>query len=79
MEILIRYYGVLTDVTACESEVIKLSEMATLDELKSEIISRYPSIDEYTVAYFTNNLKLEDRNSISPGMEIDCMPPFSGG
>lgn len=80
MKLKIRYYGALTDITNCENEVIELmDEQVVIEHLKFKLEKQYPDFANYSIIYFANNKKINDGENLTPMMELDCMPPFSGG
>ena len=79
MRLRIRYYGVLTDITNCEVEMIEMDDRNTGANLVSKLHEKYPDFTNHSIVYFADGKKLEQGENISSITEIDCMPPFSGG
>ena len=78
MKLKIRYYGLLTDVTHCEMEMIEKYGITTAN-LITFLQEKYPDFRRHSIVYFANGKKLEQTENISSIKEIDCMPPFAGG
>ncbi|MBA7517082.1 hypothetical protein ES705_09132 [subsurface metagenome] len=79
MKLVIRYFGALTDTTSREEEIIQMKEQSTLDDFKSNLERRFPDLADHSIIFFANGKKIESGEELKPKMEIDCMPPFSGG
>ncbi len=79
MKLKIRYYGLLTDITQCEMEMIEMYGKITTANLISTLHEKYPDFNKHSIVYFANGKKLEQGENISSMTEIDCMPPFAGG
>lgn len=75
----IRYYGLLTDITKNENELIEVNRSYYLSSLLSDLYERYPDFKNHSIAFFGDGNKLHNKEEISSYAEIDCMPPFSGG
>ena len=77
MILTIKYFGMLTEVTACQEEKLELSEME-LASLMKVLYKKYPTLKgkNFRVAqknaFVANDAKLTNH-------EIALLPPFSGG
>jgi molybdopterin converting factor small subunit len=69
----------LTDITASESEIIDLKPGSFSYELKSDLIGKYPAFEEIPLVLFQDQRICKGNTELIPGVDIDCMPPFSGG
>lgn len=78
MKLKIRYYGLLTDITHSEMEIIEGYGITTAN-LITILHKKYPDFSKYSIVYFANGKQLEQTENISSITEIDCMPPFAGG
>ncbi len=56
-----------------------MKEQSTLDDFKSNLERRFPDLADHSIIFFANGKKIESGEELKPKMEIDCMPPFSGG
>ncbi len=74
MRLLIRYYGLLTDITSYENEVVELDEQATVEDLNSRLESCFPDFAQHSIVYFARGKKIEGEENLTSAMEIDCMP-----
>ena len=75
----VRYYGMLTDIAGCSEEEIRIDPESTVGTLQNLLNSRYPTFSSVPVVYFSGSRKWETGQNLTEGMEIECMPPFSGG
>ena len=80
MEIIIKYFGIIADITQKKEEVFFIEEeLNTAEKLKSKVEMKYPKIlvINYSVAVnqkFLHNDVLLKNNDI-----IALLPPFAGG
>jgi len=80
MQVVLRYYGRLTDVTKKKEERIELSEGVDIVFLEGLLCENYVGFKEEVYAIFLNKKKVEDINTVLSNQdEISFMPPFSGG
>ena len=79
MRVKIHYYGRLTEASGCEEEEIILNPSSTLTMLESVLTDRYPDFNRIPLIFFSNSSKCEGNLPLNDGMNIECMPPFSGG
>lgn len=77
MEINIRYFGQLEELTAKKEEVIN-QEFKTLEELKNHLVRTYPELEKIHFKMAQDN-RIEVESSEIKGSVIDLLPPFSGG
>lgn len=80
MEITLKYFGILADITQKKDEVFfEEGESITLKKLQSTIEVKYPKIlvINYSIAvnekFLQNDIELKNRDIIA------FLPPFSGG
>jgi sulfur-carrier protein len=80
MMILIKYFGLLVDVTAKNEECISIdSKEITLYQLKSKLEKKYPEIKN-TIYSFAINQSITNGNVVLKNNdEIALLPPFAGG
>ncbi len=80
MNILIRYFGRLTDISKTESEILQVDNTITAQELMPLLYAKYEGLESETFIIFRNQSKLTAENSdLKENDEISLMPPFSGG
>ena len=77
MNISIKYFGLLTEVTSCSAETLKFHG-ETVEELLAQLYMKYPSLKgkDFQVA---QNQELVSFQEHINGTEIALLPPFSGG
>ena len=77
MKIKIKYFGMLTDITSCEEEIIDFSGVLIL-ELLEVLFIKYPNLKNKNFQVAQNNELVPVNIKIS-SQEIVLLPPFSGG
>lgn len=77
MNISIKYFGLIAEITQCENETIAFSE-ASLKELLAQLFIKYPSLKEkeFQVA---QDQELISKETLLTGKELALLPPFAGG
>jgi molybdopterin synthase sulfur carrier subunit len=76
MTISINYFGMLAEITRCESEQLDLS--GTIADLKKLLLSKYPEFHQKDFRIAQNEELVEDQTLIN-GTLIAVLPPFAGG
>ena len=77
MKIKIKYFGMLTDITSCEEEIIDFSGVL-ISELLEVLFIKYPNLKNKKFQVAQNNELVPVNIKIS-SQEIVLLPPFSGG
>ena len=77
MKIKIKYFGMLTEVTSCEEEIIDFSGIL-ISELLEVLFIKYPNLKDKKFQVAQNNELVPVNIKIS-SQEIVLLPPFSGG
>lgn len=77
MNLTIKYFGLLTEVTDCNEEEIEFSG-TKISELLDTMYSKYPKLKETEFQIAQNNTITNDGTKISSA-EIALLPPFAGG
>ncbi|HEY5688835.1 MAG TPA: MoaD/ThiS family protein [Yeosuana sp.] len=77
MKIKIKYFGMLTEVTNCEAEIIDFSGVLISDLLEMLFI-KYSDLKDKKFRVAQNN-ELVSVNTKITSKEIVLLPPFSGG
>ena len=77
MNLTIKYFGMLTEVTKCNEESLQFSDSTVLDLLNT-LFNKYPGLKnkEFRVA---QNQTLVSNETIISDTEIALLPPFAGG
>ena len=77
MQLNIKYFGLIAEITKCNEEVLEFSN-ATISDLKDVLIGKYPELKtkDFQIA---QNKEIVSNNTIVSGEEIAILPPFSGG
>jgi molybdopterin synthase sulfur carrier subunit len=75
----IKAFGVTKDILGARENVVE-ADAATVRELRSALVHRYPSLrDIRSLMIAVNNAYAEDGLSIDESDEIALIPPVSGG
>lgn len=77
MNLKIKYFGLLVEVTRCNEETLKFSELYVSD-LLSILFKKYPEllVKDFQVA---QNFEIVSKETLITNNEIALLPPFSGG
>jgi len=77
MNLTIKYFGLLAEITQCNEEVIEFSE-SSISEVLEVLYNKYPNLrdKDFQVA---QQLEIISKDSIVSATEIALLPPFSGG
>ena len=77
MQIVIKYFGQLTDVTQKNEEEVHFSG-ETVDQLLKELFNKYPSLEnkDFRVA---QHQELVSNSTKLSGEELALLPAFAGG
>ena len=77
MNISIKYFGLIAEITQCDHETFNFSE-SSLNELLAELFIKYPLLKEkeFQVA---QDQELISKETVLTGKEIALLPPFAGG
>lgn len=77
MNLKIKYFGLLAEITKCNEETLEFSKTSVSDLLEM-LFEKYPSLKEkdFQVA---QNLEIISKETILSKNEIALLPPFSGG
>lgn len=77
MQITIKYFGLLTEITGCEEETINFKE-GVIFELLDVLFKKYTALKskDFQVAQNTELVGMEAKIT---GDDIVLLPPFSGG
>lgn len=77
MKLHIKYFGMLTELTACTDEIIDFNG-ATARDLLNLLYFKYPTL-KGTLFKIAQNQTIIQHDEILSSNEIVLLPPFSGG
>jgi molybdopterin synthase sulfur carrier subunit len=77
MQLNIKYFGLIAEITRCNEETLELSN-ATIGQLKEVLVDRYPELNTKDFQIAQNKEIVSSHTKVS-GEEIAILPPFSGG
>ncbi|MEP0266622.1 MoaD/ThiS family protein [Dokdonia sp.] len=77
MQIEVKYFGMLAEITRCNSEELDVS-IEKISELKTVLLDKYPDFrnKDFRIA---QNQAIVSEEAILTGQEIAILPPFAGG
>jgi molybdopterin synthase sulfur carrier subunit len=77
MNIEIKYFGMLAELTKCNSEVMEL-QVAPISGLRQVLFKKYPALKDKDFR-IAQNQELVSEETLITGQEIAVLPPFAGG
>lgn len=77
MNIHIKYFGLIAEVTQCQEEWLEFSGI-TISELLKSVYIKYPELKEKNFQVAQNQELISDTSKVN-GTEIAILPPFAGG
>tara|TARA_R110002051_G_scaffold325808_1_gene431549 strand:+ start:24552 stop:24785 length:234 start_codon:yes stop_codon:yes gene_type:complete len=77
MQIDIKYFGMLAEITGYDSEQIE-SKINTVSELQNLLLDKYPDFKNKDFRIAQNQEFVSDKTKLT-GEEIAILPPFAGG
>ncbi|MAO10552.1 MAG: molybdopterin synthase sulfur carrier subunit [Flavobacteriaceae bacterium] len=77
MDIEIKYFGMLAEVTGCSLETLTLSD-TSIAHLKTTLFKKYPGLQQKDFR-IAQNQELVNEETLLTGQEIAVLPPFAGG
>jgi molybdopterin synthase sulfur carrier subunit len=77
MNITIKYFGLIAEITQCNEEILEFSKSSIAD-LLLELFQKYPLLNgkDFQVAL---NQEIVSKETIISNGEIALLPPFAGG
>lgn len=77
MRLTIKYFGMLTEISACQEETLDLPKM-TVVSLRAVLYEKYPALENKNFRIAQQNTFVKE-NAVLTSHEIALLPPFSGG
>ena len=77
MQLQIKYFGLIAEITDCDKETIEFSK-TLVSELLEELYVKYPSLKQKDFKVAQNHEIVSNSSEIT-NPEIALLPPFSGG
>lgn len=80
MKILIKYFGLIMDLTTKKEEVFELDfNEISAEELKKILIQKYPQLEKIVYKIAVNEVIISENTKIQHNDTIALLPPFAGG
>lgn len=77
MQLNIKYFGMLAEITQCSAEDLEFSR-SSVTELLNLLFEKYPDLEAKDFQVAQNNT-IVSRETLVTNAEIALLPPFSGG
>ncbi len=77
MNLNIKYFGLLVEVTQCSEETLAFSK-TTVSELLNILFKKYPNLKDKDFQVALNN-EIVSKDTLITANELALLPPFSGG
>lgn len=77
MQVEVKYFGMLAEITACNTEQLVISSQ-DVSGLKKALLDKYPGFKNKDFRIAQNQELVED-TALLTGQEIAVLPPFAGG
>lgn len=77
MNLNIKYFGLLVEVTQCSEETLAFSK-TTVSELLNILFEKYPNLKNKDFQVALNN-EIVSKDTLITANELALLPPFSGG
>lgn len=80
MKIVIKYFGLIIDVTNQKEEIFEstFDEIST-EQLKDILIQKYPQLEKITYKTAVNEVIVSENTILQNSDTIALLPPFAGG
>ena len=77
MQLNIKYFGLLAEVTQCSDETLEFSK-SSVSELLDVLFEKYPNLEDKDFQVAQNH-EIVSKETFVSETEIALLPPFSGG
>jgi molybdopterin synthase sulfur carrier subunit len=77
MELNIKYFGILAELTGCQEEQLSFSA-GNMSDVRDVILKKHPSLKSKDFQIAQNKSLIGNETTVD-GTEIALLPPFSGG
>ena len=79
MDITIKYFGVIAEITQKEDETFQLANQLMIADLRAIITNKYNQLETTNFNIAKNQVIESEESIINEGDEIAFLPPFAGG
>ena len=79
MSINIKYFGMLEEVVKSDSEIMKVNDSVTVDDMKMVILQKHPKLKKMNFQIARNLSIAAGDEKINDNDELALLPPFAGG
>ncbi|MGB0888312.1 MAG: MoaD/ThiS family protein [Vicingaceae bacterium] len=78
MTLKIKYFGITAEASDKEEEEL-LNHYSTIQELKDNLLGKYPKLEKMHFKIAVNQTIVEDDYNLIGNEEIALLPPYAGG
>lgn len=78
MKINLLFFGKLAEIVHNQKE-FKLDSGGTIDDLKKELLGKFPELAEFTYRIAVNEEMIKGNHKLIENDVVAFMPPFAGG
>ena len=79
LNINIKYFGMLEEAVKADSEIIKVNNSVTVEELKRVILEKHPKLKKMDFQVARNLSIAAGDEIVNDNDELALLPPFAGG
>jgi len=79
IDITVKYFGVIAEITQKDQEVIKLQEDQKTQDLQKKLLGQYPNLKDSVFQIALNQQLTNSNKTLQHLDEIALLPPFAGG
>jgi molybdopterin converting factor small subunit len=79
IDIIVKYFGLIAEITRQEQEVIQLQEGQKTQDLHQKLLKQYPSLKTSVFQIAHNQQLIYSNDPLKHLDEIALLPPFAGG
>ncbi len=79
MDITLRCFAVVREITGADTITLTLPERATLADLEAALYARYPALRPLRIRFAVNLRYAAPDQILTGGDDIACIPPVGGG
>jgi molybdopterin converting factor subunit 1 len=79
MNVKVKYFGKIAEITKLETETWDLEVPATLAALSALMNEKYPHLRNESYQIAVNQTIVTNDEAIQEGAEVAILPPFAGG
>jgi molybdopterin converting factor small subunit len=79
MQLIIKYFGLIQEVTNKDSEIIQVENHWRKSDILNQLVIQYPALENISFQLAVNQTIINDNVQLMEGSELALLPPFAGG